>query len=163
MPETCRFRERFNLSGTDLCFFEALALLHFHLKCRPIKAMPRAYCRSVGFGAEKACEGGRTSRTGNKGVRAASLSADLHSKRARWTHCVRVLQFFLLLLHMYGLLRISHPLFAPRNIPEEMLLFHLRASLLEARHIAFPKILPDSVTRISQIYDAKPYTYMSDI
>jgi hypothetical protein len=61
---------------------------HFHLKCRSIKALatPRARVPGVGFSAELA---GGAWVTGNEG--AASLSGDLHSKRAWRAHRVPVI------------------------------------------------------------------------
>lgn len=83
--------------------------LHFHLKRRPIKAMPRAYYRSVGFGAELASEGDEPPEMKVRGITFRCIRNE-HGERIA---CFAVL----LLLHVYGLLRIPHPLLARRTNP----------------------------------------------
>lgn len=157
MPETCKLRERSNLSGTDRAFSKLFARSHLLfarisiLKCRLIKAIGDVtrILHSIGFGAELA---GGERATRNEGERHHFSLICIRNEHGKRVACLAVLS------RLYGLLRIPHPLFArilkllhATKCPQRTDVIHLRASFSKHATHRFLQMLLDSVVRISDM------------
>lgn len=137
--------------------------LHFHLKRRPIKAMSRAYCRSVGFGAELASEGDEPPEMKVRGITFRWSAFETSTANA-----LRVLQFYCYC--MCTACCASRTRFSPderiltllraTKRPWRNVVVHLQAHPLRSTLRRFPQNFIDSVTRISQMWHETVYTYV---